>query len=320
MDGVPTRCEPVRMSFSLFQQATATSTCGAPPAPFCYRSVSLGRVVSDCSGAQVCDATDPNSDHGVEYLTDFPLNEMSWWQSENSLTADDQVTIDIPLLTLAEISFVSFDFYSIKPAAFHLERSIDYGVTYKPYHYFALSCEDQYGILPEVELTTQNETTILCQTIPEPPTPGTITFFPAIDRPSANDSTPGYSEALYQFATATNIRVVLDQHYELDLAEDDHGYYYALEDVNIIGSCQCYGHASTCIENTLTGAYECICRHNTTGTYCERCLDFYNDVPWQRADGNGPFECKSKSCNESCVFNCHSLCVWCLTKFSQYDA
>ena len=171
VEGVPTRCEPVRMSFSLFQPATASSTCGAPPTPFCTRSVSLGRVLSDCSGGLVCDASDPDNDHEASYLTDF---QMSWWQSENSLVTADPVVIDIPLLTLAEISFVSFDFYTIKAAAFHLERSTNYGVTYRPYHYFAVSCEDQFGILPEVELTTHNETIVLCQEIPEPPSPGII--------------------------------------------------------------------------------------------------------------------------------------------------
>ena len=294
ISGMPARCEPIRMSFSLGQEASASSTCGDPPTPFCERTVSLGTVISDCSGGDVCDANDPTNAHGVSYLTDFPLNDMSWWQSENSPNTSDRVVIDIPLLTLAEITFISFDFHSIKAAAFHLERSTDYGQTYQPYHYFAISCEDKFGIVPEAELTSLNETSILCQRIPEPPAPGTISFFPAIDRPSANDSMPGYSEALYQFITATNIRVVLDQHYPLELADDDPGYYYALDDINVIGSCQCYGHASQCIENSQTGAYECVCSHNTAGTYCEQCRDFYNDVPWQRADGSVPFECKSE--------------------------
>ena len=62
-------------------------------------------------------------------------------------------------------------------------------------------------MLPDAELTTVNETSVLCQTIQEPPTAGIITLFPAIDRPSANDSQPGYSEAFYQFVTATNSSV-----------------------------------------------------------------------------------------------------------------
>lgn len=304
VDGVPSRCEPVRMSFSLYQEPVASSTCGEVPTPFCIRSISRGRVVSDCSGGEVCDANDPDNAHDASYLTDFPLNEMSWWQSENSLSTNDRVVIDIPLLTLTEIAFISLDFHSIKASAFHLERSANYGQTYQPYHYFAVSCEDQFGIFPEAELTAANETSVLCQTIPEPPTPGIITFFPAIDRPSANDSTPGYSESLYQFTTATNIRVVLDQHYPLALAEDDPGYFYAFDDINVIGSCQCYGHASQCIINSQTSAYECVCSHNTTGTYCDQCLDFYNDVPWQRADGNGPFECKGEQ-----IYCFHVVCV-----------
>ena len=304
VNDVPARCEPIRMSFSLYQEATASSTCGEPATPFCARSVSLGRISSDCSEGEVCDANDPNNAHGAMYLTDFPLNEMSWWQSENSVTTDERVVIDIPLLTLAEIAFISINFHSIKAAAFHLERSTDYGNFYYPYHYLAISCEDQFGIIPEAELTPVNETSALCQTIPQPPTPGTITFFPAIDRPSANDSTPGYSELLYQYITATNIRLILDQHYPLELGENDPGYYYALDDINVIGSCQCYGHASQCTVNSQTGAYECVCSHNTGGSYCERCQEFYNDVPWQRADGNGPFECKSE-------------CVWCLEIFSR---
>ena len=310
ISGIPTRCEPVRMSFSLGQSANASSTCGAVPTPFCVRSVSLGRISSDCSGDNVCDANDPANAHPATYLTDFPLLDM-WWQSENSLTIDNEVVIDIPLLTLAEIEVISIDFKTIKAAGFRLEKSTDFGQTYQPFHYFAISCENLFGIDPETELTPSNEATPLCQTIQKPPTPGGISFFPAIDRPSANDSTPGYSETLYRFATATNIRVILDQHHALDLADEDPGYYYALEDINVIGSCQCYGHASKCIQNDETGAYECVCSHNTKGKYCDQCQDLYNDVPWRRADGNNSFECKSE-CNGS-------QCMACLAMFSQFS-
>ena len=308
INGVPTRCEPVRMSFSLGQVANSSSTCGEIPSSFCSRSISLGSVLSDCNG-EICNAADPNNAHSVGFLTDFPLNEL-WWQSENSLRVNDRVVIDIPLLTLAEIAFISFDFHSIKPAAFHLERSTDYGSTYTPYHYFAISCEDQF---PQAELTVTTDASVLCQTIQDL-SPGSISFFPAIDRPSANDSIPGYSESLYEFTTATNIRVVLDQHHAFELAEDDPGYYYALDDINIIGSCQCFGHASQCIIDSRTGAYECVCAHQTGGSYCEHCQDFYNDLPWQRADGSEAFECKSEYSKLVHVYP--QLCVWYLAIIS----
>ena len=291
VEGKPRRCEPVRMSFSLGQVASASSTCGALPTPFCVRSTILGRISSECSGGDICDANDPVNAHPPLYLTDFPLTG-TYWQSENSLVPSTSVVVDIPLITLAEITVVTFDFHTIKPAGFYLERSTDYGQTYQPYHFFAVSCLSQYGINPDAEVTVSNETIPLCQTVSTPQESGVVSFFPAIDRPSANDSVPGYSENVYRFITATNIRVTLDQHLELGLAEDDPGYYYAIVDINVVGSCQCYGHASACVTDSA-GVYECVCSHNTMGKYCDQCLDSYNDVPWQRADGSA-FECKCK--------------------------
>ena len=139
VDGEPRRCEPVRMSFSLEQTATASSTCGTVPTPFCVRSTSLGRISSDCTGGDICDANDPENAHPAAYLTDFPLIG-TWWQSENSLSPGTSVSIDIPLLTLAEITVITFDFRTIKPSGFYIERSTDYGETYQPYHFFAVSC------------------------------------------------------------------------------------------------------------------------------------------------------------------------------------
>lgn len=288
---IPRRCEPLRRSFSLEQRANSTSTCGTIPTPFCVRSVISLSVESDCSGDNICDASNPDTAHPAAHLTDYPLSR-TWWQSENSMNVSTSVTINIPLLALTEITVISFDFKTIKPAAFYIEKSTDSGKTYQPYHFFAVSCEAQYGLSPDAELDVANETSALCQTISEPPDPGVISFFPAVNRPSANDSDPGYSEALYGFITATNIRVILDVHYELDLADADPGYYYALEDINVVGSCQCYGHASSCV-GSYSNDYECECRHNTAGRYCDRCLDFYQDIPWQRAI-SVPFECKRK--------------------------
>lgn len=291
--GQPTRCEPPRDSFSLDIIPQVNSTCGDPPTMFCFRHIDLLRQTfsSDCTG--VCNASDSTLSHPPELMTDFLLNEQSWWQSHNSIDPQQVVTIDLALGTMVEISVVAFNFISPLPQNFYVLKSDDFGETYAPFHYLSSSCLNTYGIDPDQVLTLDNETSILCQAIPYPPTPGQISFFPPLGRPSTNDSVPGYSEELYNFITATNIRIVLVENYPIgNRAVEDFGYYYAIEDLSVIGSCQCHGHASSCTRDPLTGMYQCECQHNTTGIFCESCADLYQDIPWQRADGNGPFECQ----------------------------
>lgn len=284
------RCEPLQQSFSFTRQPSANSTCGTPPTAFCTRSVSLGRISSDCT--ETCDASDTTNAHPPEHMTDF-LQLNTWWQSENSLKTLDAVVIDIPLETLVEIDVISLQFQSLIPKNFQILKSTDYGQTFSDFHYLATSCITEYGIPDDQILSLENETSILCQAISIPPFPGQISFFTIVDRPSVNDSLPGYTEALHEFRTATDIRVVLVEHYTIpDLASDDLGYYYAIRDLNVLGSCQCHGHASECQLDSSTGGYSCTCQHNTAGSYCERCRDFYQDAPWQRATGASASECQ----------------------------
>ena len=294
-NGRPTRCEPPRNSFSLDITPNVNSTCGNPPTGFCFRQIDRLRQVfsSDCTG--VCNASDPQLSHPPELMTDFLLNEESWWQSENSLTPEHVVSVDMTFGTMVEISVIAFNFISPLPSNFYILKSNDYGETYVPFHYFSSSCSETYGIDPDQILNLDNETSILCQAIPYPPTQGLISFFPAIGRPSNNDSIPGFSEELYNFITATNIRILFVENYPINnLSPEDFGYYYAIEDLSIIGSCQCHGHAASCLRDPLSGTYQCECEHNTTGIFCERCADLYQDIPWQRADGNIEFECQGK--------------------------
>lgn len=250
--------------------------------------MSLGQIISECTG--ICDASDSPNAHPPSLMTDFVTDE-SWWQSENNM---EIVQIDLALRTMVEIDVISFNYLSLIPASFYLERSVDYGATYEPYHYFSTSCASQYGIDPEQDISLENETTILCQSINIPPLPGRISYFPALGRPSANDSITGFSEKLYRFITATDIRVILDGHFPIEnLDPSDAGLYYAIEDLNVIGSCQCHGHASAC--DLVDGEYQCRCEHNTTGKFCEMCANVYQDVPWQRTNELNQFECKRKT-------------------------
>lgn len=331
-DMEPIRCTPKPQSFSLSQEPVVNSTCGIPPSEYCLRHTTFLGIESTCG--LICDANDTANAHPPALMTDFLLTDQTWWQSENNI---DRVRMLLSLRTMVEITVITFDFVSFKPTAFYLEKSMDFGVSFEPFHYFANSCLTTYNIDPDQSLGIDNETTVLCQEIDEAG-PGQISFLPTLGRPSANDSIPGFSEQLYVFSTATDIRVTLEGHYYLVpslLPGNDNGdVYYAIEDFNVVGECQCYGHASSCIIDTTTDEYKCECEHNTDGTFCNRCQPFYQDIPWQRADGNGTFECAGRIeilsrslvvfCDDTQLFNpaacnCHNHSTECVFNQTIYE-
>lgn len=72
--------------------------------------------------------------------------------------------------------------------------------------------------------------------------------------------------------------------------------------MTVRGSCSCYGHASKCLSLDAVGTQpkpdmvygKCKCTHFTKGRNCEKCEDFYNDLPWSPAVGKQTNACKRK--------------------------
>ena len=276
-NGTAKRCEPPSRSFSLGMLPVVNSTCGINTTRFCIREYNLSDssiISTDCS--YECS---PTNMHPPEDMTDFwPRIPETWWQSESG---ESKVSIKLSFNALVQIQTVLFRFVSFKPDSFYITKFQQQ----QPFHYFSVDCMSRYNITPKPDLTFENETEVLCQALTDP-SPGQISFIPALDRPSSRDNIPGLSTSLYNFATASEIEIILDGYSMIEgLNQSD--YFYALEELNVAGKCQCNGHANEC----TFGTNICVCQHNTTGVNCERCTDLYNDVPWEVTNGQ-QFECK----------------------------
>ena len=135
-----------------------------------------------------------------------------------------------------------------------------------------------------------------------------------------------YSSDNLDVLKITNIRfnfTKLSRYGDQNIFPDDNEvyekYYYAINQISIIGSCLCYGHANQCkvMDDSIDYDQEdkekerithatCECLHNTDGLNCERCLPLYNDKPWAAATINDPKICQKCECNdhaESCEFD-----------------
>uniref|UniRef100_A0A4W2H9E6 Laminin subunit beta 4 n=1 Tax=Bos indicus x Bos taurus TaxID=30522 RepID=A0A4W2H9E6_BOBOX len=268
-------------------QLTASSTCGLDRAQkYC--------ILSYLEGEQkcfICDPrfpydphTQPNS-HTIENLiTSFePEREKKWWQSENGL---DHVSIRLDLEALFQLSHLILTFKTFWPAAMLVERSTDYGHTWRVFKYFAKDCAQGVG-----DLVCDSKYSDI-----EPSTGGEVEF------------------PFFDLVTLTNLRINFTRLHTLGdtllgRRQNDSldKYYYAVYEMVVRGSCFCNGHASECGSTqktrgdvfSLPGMVHgrCICQHNTDGPDCERCKAFSQDVPWRPATGLLDSACRACHCN-----------------------
>lgn len=281
----PTRCEPAEQTFTLNRQPFVNSTCGTPPAPFCnYQYVLAAAAIRSIGCNYTCNSSDAKNAHPASFLTDFPASSNpTWWQSSNSTTSRYAVSITLNLAALVEVTIVTLQFRNLVPMSFYIEKSVDNNQTYSLFNFFQSSCAGQ----PNTQtLTYETEVTPLCTLISSPADFLSTAFVPVNGRPSALDTTTGYSQNLYDFIQARNIRVTLAENFPI--AGQNPSYYYAILDLAVIGRFQCNGHAAS-ITNSA-----CNCEHNTKGVNCEQCLDLFNAIPWERNNGNNSFACQGK--------------------------
>ncbi|KAF7666905.1 hypothetical protein LDENG_00088500 [Lucifuga dentata] len=303
-------------------QLSATSTCGLHgPQNYCI----IGYLEEE-QKCFICDSTlpfdhhsNPNSHRIDNIITTFdPNRKMRWWQSENGV---HQVSIQLDLETTFQFSHLVLTFKSFRPAAMLVERSKDFGRTWKVFRYFADDCELHFPWASTEPADSVDD--VVCDgrySGSEPSTDGEVVL-KALD-PTFEIENP-YAPQIQDLITMTNIRVNFTRLFMLGdtligrrRRHPLDKYYYAVYDMVVRGSCFCNGHASQCMPVdggrgdvfTQPGMVHgrCVCQHNTAGENCERCLDFHHDAPWRPGGEHGTQICRRCNCHghsDSCHFD-----------------
>uniref|UniRef100_A0A8C6YJ50 Netrin-4 n=1 Tax=Naja naja TaxID=35670 RepID=A0A8C6YJ50_NAJNA len=303
-------CNPAVGNLATGRIPTTLTTCGQNSTElYCfYPEHNLHHGSCGMPKCTKCNANQPNNSHHPDEMTDdFFLHPGSWWQSAQGVHREE---IRLDLETEFYLTHVIVVFKSPRPAAMVLERSQDYGQTWRPYKYFAVNCTATFGLpddnSKEGSLCTSRYSNVV------PCTRGEVIFRALTPTNKIEDP---YSPEAQAVLKLTNLRLLLLKRQECPcqgsgLLEKPHRFaHYAIYDLIVRGSCFCNGHAEECQFANGPGIHgKCMCRHNTAGHHCEKCAPLYNDQPWEPGNGKtgAANECRRCRCHhhaDSCHFD-----------------
>uniref|UniRef100_A0A8C5L6X3 Laminin subunit beta-3 n=1 Tax=Jaculus jaculus TaxID=51337 RepID=A0A8C5L6X3_JACJA len=286
----------------------ASSTCGlTTPETYCTQH---GEWQMKCCK---CDSRLPHNynSHRVENIASSS-GPMRWWQSQNDVSP---VSLQLDLDRRLQLQDILIELKGPMPAGMLIERSSDFGKTWRVYQYLATDCASAFPQVRQGQPQTWQD--VRCQPLPQRPKGhlhGGKVQLNLMDLASGIPASP--SQKIQEMGDITNLRVNFTKLAPLP----QKGYhppsaYFAVSRLRLQGSCFCHGHADHCAPNPggpagPSAAVQvhdvCVCQHNTAGPNCERCAPFYNNRPWGPAEGQDPHECQRCDCNghsETCHFD-----------------
>ncbi|KAM9705417.1 netrin-4 [Menidia menidia] len=329
--GVAPRCEsracnPRMGNLALGRRVLTQTVCGNNGTElYCSHSEPAAAAAAAgpaCGAAKCakCNAGLPPLSHLAGAMSDSSFRHPNtWWQSAEGAESE---TVQLDLETEFFFTHLILVFRSPRPAAMTLERSQDFGRTWRMLQYYAANCSAAFG-LEEGKAAAAGRDGAACTSKYSggyPCSRGEVIYRTL---PKWQSLDPFGVEGQQQLRV-TNIRIRLLKRQACpcktkDLASvDAPTRHFAIYDLIVKGSCFCNGHAEQCIpapgyqpisdrtNHVIHG--KCVCRHNTAGEHCERCAPLYNDRPWQPADGltGAPHECRKCKCGghaQSCHFD-----------------
>eukprot|EP00049_Salpingoeca_infusionum_P003403 m.66222 g.66222 ORF g.66222 m.66222 type:complete len:2016 (-) comp12110_c1_seq1:349-6396(-) len=323
-----------------FKPIKSTNECGAPATTYCPKGVLSGPQCLQCDatcpiaadislagtfsplaqpqcrcglsypalvGSKCC-ATAQSTDcvsrldadsHPVQFMVDD--NPDSYFQSKMDVS-NTSVTLDLGINH--EVISLTLSFAQRVPYSFAIQRSLD-GKTFVPYQYFSADCEGTYDMAADATLQSVDQ--VICDSRQTDVRQTTTTFQPLTSRRiQLGGGDYSTSPDLQAFATTRYLRIEFAQFYTAETAVDAFGStydaepFYRVTDFEVQARCACNGHASSCgLNEDLVEA--CMCKHDTTGTTCDKCEPLFNDKPWARDVACVKCDCNNHA--QACYYN-----------------
>ncbi|XP_075065524.1 netrin-4 isoform X2 [Mixophyes fleayi] len=314
-------CNPRMGNLAIGRSLWTDTTCGSNNTElYCTYSKNPDQLCTEPK-CEKCNAAVPRLSHPSSAMADSTFKmPRTWWQSARDTQRE---IIQLNLEASFYFTHLIMVFKSPRPAAMILERSQDFGLSWRPYKYFSPNCTTSFQLEDDV-----NEKGALCTSRYSQALPcsGGEVIYRAMSPPYT--TVDPYSKEAQDQLKITNLRVQLLKqqmcpcHNKNSDIKPQSLLHYAVYDFIVKGSCFCSGHADHCVPtdgfrqvrttSKLQVHGRCICKHHTAGPHCEQCAPIYNDQPWKAANGKTgePNMCKKCKCNDH-ADSCHfDMDVW----------